>query len=167
MTPAVHREALRSVAEVFDRHDIQYLVVGGAAVILHGYFRLTSDRHGVPVDKVDLDLWFNPTLNNYYPLLRALEELGFDVSRIRRLEIVDPASRFLKFATDTYTLDLLPKYPGVGTFREARSRAMLADFGDLDVPVIGYDDLVENKAAVARAKDLADLEGLRRARGDG
>ena len=155
-----------TVARALLDYDVEFLVVGGAAVNFHGHHRLTTDRHGAPVDKVDLDFWFNPTLNNYYPLLRALESLGFDVSRIRRLEIVDPTSRFLKFATDTYTLDLLPKYRGVGTFREARSRAMLADLGDLDVPVIGYDDLVNNKLAVARAKDLADLEGLRSARGE-
>ncbi len=46
------------------------------------------------------------------------------------------------------------------TFQEAWSNHTTFDFKQLKVPVIGKEDLVKNKKATGRPKDLIDLELL-------
>jgi hypothetical protein len=50
-------------------HSVEYLVVGGTAVALHGYFRQSHDPSGQLMEKHDLDFWYNPTYDNYFKLL--------------------------------------------------------------------------------------------------
>ncbi len=48
----------------FNRNKVDYILVGGYAVIYHGYNRTTGD----------LDLWVNPTSRNYRKMLQAFVE---------------------------------------------------------------------------------------------
>ncbi|MBC8883894.1 hypothetical protein H9X57_12665 [Flavobacterium piscinae] len=48
--------------ELLDKHDVDFLLVGGYAVILHGYIRSTGD----------LDLWINKTSKNYNNLKKSV-----------------------------------------------------------------------------------------------
>ncbi|MCA1734015.1 MAG: hypothetical protein LC732_10495 [Acidobacteria bacterium] len=50
------------------------------------------------------------------------------------------------------------------TFDEAWQSRVEGSYGAASVPYIGYEALVRNKTASARAQDLADLEILRRAK---
>jgi len=63
------------VCKSLNKHAVQYLVVGGTAVAFHGYFRWSHNSSGEISDKFDLDIWYNPTYDNYYRLLNSLEEL--------------------------------------------------------------------------------------------
>jgi hypothetical protein len=53
--------------ELLNRHDVQYLVVGGYAVAYHGHPRYTKD----------MDVWIEASLTNAARLQAALDEFGF------------------------------------------------------------------------------------------
>lgn len=72
-----------AVCKVLNKHSVQYLIVGGTAVALHGYFRKSLNSSGSFADKLDLDFWYNPGYDNYFRLLDALEELGQNVSEFK------------------------------------------------------------------------------------
>jgi hypothetical protein len=67
---------LLKICEVFNKHDLKCMIVGGTAVALHGYFRHSMNISGEIADKPDIDFWFNPTYENYFNLLNALSDLG-------------------------------------------------------------------------------------------
>ncbi|MGL5890284.1 MAG: hypothetical protein ACRC3B_10385, partial [Bacteroidia bacterium] len=71
------------LCKVLNKHSVQYLIVGGAAVAIHGYARSTTNMMGIPADKPDYDFWYNPVYANYFALLNVIEDLGQDVSRLR------------------------------------------------------------------------------------
>ena len=61
-----------------------------------------------PVDKADLDIWYNPTYENYFNLLNALEAVPLDVERLKAEQDPNPKKSFLKFDLADCTLDLNP-----------------------------------------------------------
>ena len=50
----------------FNQFQVDYILVGGYAVIFHGYNRTTGD----------LDVWVKPTVNNYRKMLLAFKAFG-------------------------------------------------------------------------------------------
>ena len=87
-------ENLQDVCTILNEHSVEYLIIGGAAVALHGHERLSKDPSGQDATVVDLDFWFNPTYDNYFRLLNALEKLGEDVSGFREELATDPNRSF-------------------------------------------------------------------------
>jgi hypothetical protein len=64
-------ESVVKVCKILNTHSVQYSMVRGTAVALHGYFRLSHDPSGRLMEKHDLDFWYNPTYNNYFRLLEG------------------------------------------------------------------------------------------------
>ena len=64
-------QRLISICQILNNRSVQYLVVGGAAVSAHGFYRPTTDREGNVLDKPDFDFLFNPHYLNYRKLLNA------------------------------------------------------------------------------------------------
>jgi hypothetical protein len=87
-------ERILSVYRVLNRHSVEYLIVGGTAVALHGYFRHSLNLASIITDKPDLDFWYNPTYENYFKLLNALEELEQDVTEFKEEESPNPKKSF-------------------------------------------------------------------------
>lgn len=69
-------KSILHICKTLNKHLVEYIIVGGTAVALHGYFRRSLDWAGELTEKPDLDFWYNPTYGNYFKLLNALEELG-------------------------------------------------------------------------------------------
>lgn len=132
-----------------NKHEVDYLVIGGVAVIFHGYTRATAD----------LDLWYKPTLNNLQKIINAFKEYGFDVSELEEA-VFDPTKTFLPFPTPGFRTELLPFLAGDIPFDEAKAKADKIELDGVNVPIIGYDDLVRSKAFTNRLKDQADIEDL-------
>jgi len=47
-----------------NKYKVQYMIVGGMAVALHGYFRRSINTSGSLAEKPDFDFWYNPTYEN-------------------------------------------------------------------------------------------------------
>ncbi|MCK6551282.1 hypothetical protein L6R52_35935 [Myxococcota bacterium] len=139
---------LRAFIESLNSNAVEYLVVGGYAVAYHGIPRFTGD----------IDFLIRPTKENIDRLVHALAQFGFGGLGIRAEDfLVD--GRIIQLGRPPHRIDLLTSISGVDVER-AWSGAVDGRLDGLPVRVIGRRELIENKRATGRAKDLADLEGL-------
>jgi hypothetical protein len=142
------------LCELFNAHRVEFLLVGGQAVIAHGYPRLTKD----------MDLWVCPTVENGRKVLAALTKFGTPIDELRAEQFEDPRT-LLMLGLEPFRIDILTDIPGV-TFSEAWARHIEVTLDGVVVPVIGKADLIKNKRAVGRLQDLADAEELEKIESD-
>ncbi len=138
------------------------MLVGGAAVALNGYYRLSKTSAGELTEKPDIDIWYNPTYENYYKILKVMEELGWDIKEFKNDKSPNPRKSFIKLDFDNFTLDLLPNIKASIKFLSAYKRKETVEFEETPINFITYLDLIEDKRATARKKDLEDIEQLRK-----
>jgi hypothetical protein len=133
---------------LLNANRVDYLLVGGYAVGLHGYPRAT----------IDLDIWIRATLGNAARVVGALREFGFDLPALEPTLFIDPRS-IVRLGVPPFRIEVMTSIDGV-EFEACRARALQFDLDDVRVPVISLADLKVNKRAAGRHKDLADLENL-------
>lgn len=135
-------------------HRVRYVVVGGEAVIYHGYPRLTGD----------IDFFYDHTPANARRLMEALSEFWLgNVPGIRTAdELLEPGI-IIQFGRPPNRIDLMNQIDGVSFDLAWKSRIRVrleVEPEPLLMNFIGRDALVLNKRASARAKDLDDVEHL-------
>lgn len=153
-------ESIVKVCQALNTHAVDYLVVGGSAVAYYGYFRHSITMAGVPADRPDVDIWYNPTYTNYFKLLDTLVSLGQDVTIHRNEQAPNPKKSFFRYEFDLFTLDLLPSIKSALNFGPAFSRREVIDIGSVAIPFIDFEDLITDKKATARPKDFDDINNL-------
>jgi len=154
-------EEILRVCQILNKNGVQYLIVGGTAVAFHGYFRWSQNSTGTSTEKFDLDIWYNPTYDNYFKLLNALAELGQDVKAFFEEQSPNPIKSYFKFDLNKFTLDFLPKLKGFTKFRQAYEKKEITTIKGIDIQFIGFDELLQDKAANSRPKDLIDIKQLK------
>ena len=70
-----HQEIIKKLIQ----GNVAFLLIGGYAVIYHGYQRTTGD----------MDLWVEPTNENKEKVIKALENSGYDPVDLRNLAEMD------------------------------------------------------------------------------
>ena len=133
---------------LLNSRGVRYLVVGGHALAYHGAPRFTSD----------LDCFFLVEPSNVELLGRVIREFGFQLSTEQEQGLGEVRTVF-RMGYVPFRIDLLNDIDGV-VFSEAWERREMGDFGGVEVPFIGRQDLIATKLASGRKKDLADLEAL-------
>lgn len=141
------------------------MLVGGTAVALYGYYRPSINNAGEMTDKPDIDIWYNPTYENYFNLLKAMEELGQDITEFKNEQSPNPRKSFFKLSFDEFTLDMLPEITGIIKFSEANKRKETVKIAETQIHFMSYSDLIEHKKVTAREKDLEDIEQLKKIKG--
>ncbi len=154
------------VCQVLNQHAVDYLVVGGSAVAYYGYFRHSITMAGLPADRPDVDIWYSPTYANYFKLLNALVALGQDVAKYKNEQAPNPKKSFFRYEFDLFTLDLLPTIKSAINFGPAFSRREIIELGGVAISFIDFEDLIVDKQATARPKDLDDIRHLRDAQNE-
>ncbi len=142
------RDLLRALCD----ERAEFLVVGGYAVMFFTAPRFTKD----------LDVWVKPTRANAERVLRALREFGAPRFALTVDELVDPETVF-QMGVPPNRIDILTDLDAV-TFDDAWKRRAPTTYGGIRVSMLGLDDLIANKRAVARPMDLLDAENLQRAK---
>lgn len=138
---------------------VRYLIVGGEAVIYHGYPRLTGD----------IDFFYDNTSLNCHRLFQVLLDFwDGQVPGVNSSEELRAERLILQFGRPPHRIDLMNRIDGV-TFPRAwksRIRVRLKTKSAL-VPIhyIGLQPLLRNKKATGRPKDLDDAQSLRLGRG--
>lgn len=150
------------VFDTLNKNAVDYLVIGGTAVSYYGEPRQSKTANGQIVDKPDLDIWYNPSYQNYYNLLNALEQLGRDVTRYKDEKAPNPKKSVFRYDLDDYTLDFLPNIKAPLPFRQSFLRRKVVQRNGVDIPFISLGDLILDKQALGRQKDIDDLENLKR-----
>jgi hypothetical protein len=126
----------------------EFLVVGAYAVAFHGAPRFTGD----------FDVLVRPTAENGDRVLRALAIFGFPTSRLTPESFLNSAT-LVEMGLPPLQIHLMTSISGV-TWEEAWAGRSSIRLGSSDVAVIGRVELLRNKRAAGRSKDLADLEAL-------
>lgn len=161
------KKGVLAICELLSRSDVRYLLVGGVAVALHGYYRHSMGPTGKLSAKPDIDLWFEPSYENYFKLLKVLEEPGVDISEFRNEPRPDPVHSFFRMEMPDFTLDALPRINAAIPFGVAYSRKEEVAVEGVVIMYIGYDDLIEDKKSSGREKDKEDIKHLMQQRDEG
>ncbi len=127
---------------------VEYLVIGGYAVAVHGYIRATND----------LDVWVGVSPENAIRIERALRQFGFITPDLTPELFLTP-NNMVRMGVPPLRIEILTTISGVD-FDSCYAEKEMIQMEEIVVPVISLARLRENKAASARAKDLADLENL-------
>lgn len=127
---------------------VRHLVIGGYAVALHGYPRYTKD----------IDIWMEPTLENAANIVKALEQFGFGSLGLKAEDFLVP-DQIIQIGYPPNRIDLLTTASGV-EFETCYASRVEVEVDGVTVNSIDLPNPKENKKAVGRLQDLADLENL-------
>lgn len=134
--------------KLMNSEKVDYLLVGGYAVGIHGYPRATAD----------LDIWVAVGDANAARLLRVLEQFGFSPKSISAGLFLQEG-KILRMGVPPLRIEILTRASGV-SFGECYGTRVVTNVDGVEVKVIDLENLKANKRAAGRAKDLADLENL-------
>ncbi|MBX7225529.1 MAG: hypothetical protein K1X55_05830 [Chitinophagales bacterium] len=138
----------KEFVELLIQHQVEYIIVGGYAVGIHGYPRYTGD----------LDIWLNPTKENATKILVCVNAFGFASFNLS-IEDFTKIGNIIQLGYPPLRIDLLTEIDGV-TFTECYQNKIEVEIDDLVINFIGYHDLIQNKLSTGRLKDLGDIEHL-------
>jgi hypothetical protein len=132
---------------LLNEFDVEYLIVGGFAVMKYGEPRYTKD----------LDVWVHNSSENSVRVVRALKKFGAPIEH----DGVGPSTFEEKqvvyqIGIAPVRIDILTSITGV-EFAEAWKKRVASTFFGVPVHFICLDDLRANKRALGRSSDLKDL----------
>jgi hypothetical protein len=144
---AIHPD-FRELLGLFLEAEVRYAIVGGYALAFHGAPRFTGD----------IDLLVQPSAENALRVVGCLDAFGFASLGIDPSDFEQPG-RVLQLGYPPSRVDLITSITGVG-WEEVEAGRVRSDYGGVEVWYLGREELIRNKRATGRAKDLADLEAL-------
>ena len=127
---------------------VEYLVVGAYAMAFHGVPRFTGD----------VDVLVRPTNENAKRLLTALDDFGFGSLGLKEADFCEP-DQVVQLGVAPLRVDILTSITGVSWEQADRNKGTTT-YGGVPVPFIGINEIIANKRAVGRTKDMADIELL-------
>ena len=138
----------REFFQLLDSERVEYLLVGGYAVGYYGYPRATGD----------LDIWVALTPANAAGLARVLRRFGFS-AKTASASLFLRENALVRIGVPPLRIDLLTSVTGI-EFAECYARRTQTLLDGVEVSIVSLDHLRTNKRAIARAKDLDDLDHL-------
>ncbi len=133
-----------------NKYKVEYLLVGGYAVILRGYNRTTGD----------MDVWVNKTPENYQKLSKAFYSFGLNISDMTEQNFLSNEDfNVFTYGRPPVSIDIMTAVKGL-IFKEAFSNKDIYEFEGLTISLISRSDLLIAKKAANRSKDLNDIEHL-------
>ena len=137
---------LQQLLRLLSELEVEYLIVGGFAVMKYGEPRYTED----------LDVWVRNSVQN---LAHVVEALGkFETSPDHnRINAGTEKPLFYQIGVARARIDILTEITGI-EFSDAWSKRVASTLFGVPVHFISLDDLVTNKQALGRTGDLKDLK---------
>jgi hypothetical protein len=124
------------------------MLVGAFAMAAHGYPRAT----------MDIDFWVLPSADNAKTVISALKKFGAPLHNLKQDDLVRGDTIF-QIGLAPRRIDIITGASGL-TFELAYDRSVVVDVDGYDVHIPCIEDLIVNKRASGRTKDLADAEAL-------
>jgi len=147
-THQAHQEMVFALLD----HQVDFLLIGGYAVIFHGYVRTTGD----------MDIWIQPTNENKKKLLGVLAKMDFDAESIVMLDRLDFTEVVVfHIGMEPERIDFLSKVQGLD-FESAFAQKVTLRIDNYEIPFLRLDDLIVSKLFANRLKDQADVENLKK-----
>ena len=126
----------------------EYVVLGGHAVIAHGYLRTTGD----------VDIFVKPSQENAQKLVKVMERYGYTNGEFD-LDDFTKVPSYMSFSRYDGWIDIMTFTLGV-SFDECYNNRLILNIQGVPVNFIGLQQLLENKRATGRPQDLQDIENL-------
>ncbi len=133
---------------LFNARKVDYVVVGAFALAFHGAPRFTGD----------LDILVRPDPENARKILDALRAFGFGSQNLGEKDFSDP-HQVIQLGFPPIRIDLMTSLTGL-TWEQIAAGKVAGLLGTESVQYLGKAELIRNKRALGRAKDLADIEAL-------
>lgn len=134
------------------KHKVEFILIGGYAVILYGYERGTAD----------MDIWLKPSNENKERFILALEEHGIGETSLTQLSKKDFGEVIvMHIGEKPNKIDFLTKVQGL-TYDDADKEKKMLTMKDQLIPVIQYDHLIVLKMIAGRPQDKADVDILQK-----
>jgi hypothetical protein len=138
----------RELLQLLNQFEVEYLIVGGYAVMKYGEPRYTKD----------LDVWVHNSAPNSMRVVQALKEFGVPLDQ-DGIEAKTFAGKQVVYQIGIapVRIDILTDITAV-EFSDAWKKKVASSFFGVPVHFISLDDLLTNKRALGRDSDLADLK---------
>ncbi|MDZ4809445.1 MAG: hypothetical protein SGI96_14425 [Bacteroidota bacterium] len=135
--------------ELLNKHEVDYMVIGGYALAFHGEPRTTGD----------MDIWIDCTPANAIKMVEVITDFGMSSLGFQPADFLEPGI-ITQIGYPPLRIDILNEIDGV-KFQEATKNKQYFKEGKQVIPFIGVQDFIKNKEAVGRKKDLEDVKKVR------
>ena len=143
-----HQSILRCLLEA----NVDFMLIGGYAVIYYGYRRTTGD----------MDIWLKPSNDNKQKFIVALGVCGFEDDTLNGIASLDfEKTLVFTVGNEPEKIDFLTHVSGI-KYEDAEKNIVTGDIDGMEVPVVHMNDLVVSKLSTDRAKDRLDIEELQK-----
>jgi len=139
-----YRDMLQALAD----EGVEFLLVGAYALAAHGFPRAT----------MDIDIWVMPSRENAEAVLRALRRFGTPIQNLTSEDLQTEGTVF-QIGVAPRRIDIITAASGL-RFEETFARSVTVNIEGIEVHVPSIEDLIRNKRASGRTRDLADAEAL-------
>jgi len=143
-------EDYKEILQLLADENVKFILVGAYALAAHGYPRAT----------MDIDLWIMPSLDNAEAVLRALKRFGAPLEELTIADLQKEDTVF-QIGVAPRRIDLITGVSGL-QFEKAFAHSLEIDIEGIKIHILSVDDLIQNKNATGRIKDLADVEVLKK-----
>jgi len=133
-----------------NKHQVEYLVVGGLAVVVHGYPRFTGD----------MDIWMKISDDNANKMLEVIKDFGMTSLGITKADLLEKDG-VIQFGVRPVRIDIMNDLAGI-SFDAAFEKKKQLTRADVVINFIGLNDLLISKKVAGRKQDKADIQKLKR-----
>ncbi|MHC6203871.1 nucleotidyltransferase [Breznakiellaceae bacterium SP9] len=138
----------KDILLALSEEKVKFILVGAYAVAVHGYPRAT----------MDIDIWVYTSSENAEALIRALERFGAPTGGISKADF-ETNDLIFQIGVEPRRIAVLTSIDGLN-FEDAYSRSKEIIIEGIPLHVLSKEDILTNKRAAGRSKDLADIEML-------
>lgn len=138
----------KEMLQCLNAEGVDYLLIGAYAMAAHGFPRAT----------MDIDIWVKPSPENARAVWKAIRRFGAPLGQITVEDFTNDDIIF-QIGVAPRRIDIITGVSALN-FDETISRAIEVHVEGLKVLIPSVSDLITNKKATGRIKDLADVETL-------
>ena len=139
-----YKDLLHALSE----EKVKYLLVGAYALAAYGYPRAT----------MDIDIWVKPDTDNAAAVLRALERFGAPLQDLSPQDL-EKSDTVFQIGVAPRRIDIITGVSGL-EFDSAFDNSIEVKIDEVALRIPSTADLIRNKRASGRTRDLADAEAL-------
>lgn len=132
-----------------NKYEVEYLVIGGYAVSIHGYPRSTKD----------FDVCIRISEENAKKMVEVIKDFGFGSLKLAKDDFLK-RDFITQLGHEPVRIDILNDLDGV-PFQEAWENKRIVDFDGSKINFIGYAELLKVKEKAGRPQDIADINKLK------
>lgn len=138
----------KELLELFNKHKVEYVIVGAYALAFHGCPRYTGD----------LDLLVKSDPDNAKKIIDTIREFGFESLNLTIEDFSSPG-KVVQLGVPPIRINLITSLTAL-TWEQVESHKAKGEYGSIPVYFIGKTELIINKKSLGRHQDLADIESI-------